>query len=104
MLYGLPVSFGILILTFVVVRTHGRWNGFRLSRKLEIPDISDDEASSSSFHSARNSQLVDTQVRDLLKDLGPIKWDERVVLVSFGVLVAMWMLREPQVLLTQMIL
>jgi len=34
----------------------------------------------------------------LYRDLGPIRWDEMLVMIAFGVLVTMWVFRDPQVI------
>jgi len=79
-MYGLPLSFGCLGITFVVVRLHGRWKRWGIRRPLSIPTISEQE------------------VLSLYRDLGPVRWDEMLVMIAFGVLVSMWIFRDPQVI------
>eukprot|EP00656_Telonema_subtile_P025512 TRINITY_DN2757_c0_g1_i5.p1 TRINITY_DN2757_c0_g1~~TRINITY_DN2757_c0_g1_i5.p1 ORF type:complete len:378 (-),score=79.94 TRINITY_DN2757_c0_g1_i5:68-1201(-) len=80
LLFGLPVSFVVLVTTFLLVRMHGRWRKWnRLSPPLEIPVI--------------GAQ----QVQSMLRELGPMKRDETLVLVSFAVLVCLWIFRQPEV-------
>eukprot|EP00658_Telonema_sp_P-2_P006112 TRINITY_DN12325_c0_g1_i2.p1 TRINITY_DN12325_c0_g1~~TRINITY_DN12325_c0_g1_i2.p1 ORF type:complete len:440 (-),score=98.66 TRINITY_DN12325_c0_g1_i2:89-1408(-) len=79
LVFAMPLSFAVLVITFFMVRFHGRISGCKLMPRLDVPTISPHE------------------VRNLLRDLGPVRWDEATVLICFGCLVVLWIFRQPEV-------
>lgn len=93
LVFGIPLSFGVLAVTFFMVRFHGRIRGWcKLGGRLDVTTMLP-----AAVMTVQVPTISAREVEGLLKELGPVRWDEASVLVFFCILVFLWIFRQPEV-------